>query len=96
MIYRKMARGWIKQRVLRSPSSQDRLYSLEGYYWLGTACSRTLRFGWILVGFILGLGVLLLTFLECLLWFSLLLVSLVTKPGVGATWRLKRGLGAQN
>ena len=50
MIYRKIPWGWVKQRVFRSTSSQDRLYSLEGYYWSGAACSRILRFGWMLMG----------------------------------------------
>ena len=48
-----------------------------------------------LVWFILGLEILLWTFLECLLQFSLLLVSLVTEPRVGVICRLKRGTGAQ-
>ena len=95
MIYRKIPWGWVKQRVFRSTSSQDRLYSQEGYYWSEATCSRALRFGWISVRSILGLAVLLWTFLECLLWFSLLPVSLVTKLGVGVTCSLKRGSGAQ-
>ena len=90
MIYRKIPWGWVKQRVFRSTSSQDRLYSLEGYYWSGAACSRTLRFDWILVGSIFGLGS---SFMD--LSGNLLLVSLVTRPGVRVKCRLKKGTGAQ-